>query len=108
MACSQTVPQGSEMCQPRRVLNASHPRLRSGSRRRRRRQSRDVDSAVHPHFRHYDTVVTSGGVIGKVTKVLDEASNEIEVQIAEGVKIRVVRSMVQDVRVKAEPVAAND
>jgi preprotein translocase subunit YajC len=57
-------------------------------------------------IRRNDTVVTGGGVIGKVTKVLDD--NELEVEIAQNTKIRVVRSMVADVRVKGEPVAAND
>ncbi|MEM6712631.1 MAG: preprotein translocase subunit YajC [Pseudomonadota bacterium] len=60
------------------------------------------------NIRRNDTIVTSGGVIGKVTKVMDDEANEIEVQISDGVKIRVVRSMVQDVRAKSEPVAAND
>ncbi len=45
-----------------------------------------------------DTVVTGGGVVGKVTKVIDDA--EIEVQIAPDVKVRVLRSMIADVRVK--------
>ncbi|QPQ54172.1 preprotein translocase subunit YajC [Allosphingosinicella flava] len=42
-----------------------------------------------------DVAVTSGGLIGKVTKV-DEA--EIELEIASGVKVRVVKSMLSDIR----------
>jgi preprotein translocase subunit YajC len=42
-----------------------------------------------------DTAITTGGLIGKVTKV-DEA--EVELEIAQGVKVRVVKSMLQDVR----------
>jgi preprotein translocase subunit YajC len=42
-----------------------------------------------------DTAVTSGGLIGKVTKV-DEA--EIELEIASGVRVRVMKSMLSDVR----------
>ena len=57
-------------------------------------------------IRRNDTVVTGGGVIGKVTKVIDD--NELEVEIAQNTKIRVLRSMVADVRVKGDPVAAND
>lgn len=57
-------------------------------------------------IRRNDTVVTGGGVVGKVTKVFDD--NELEVEIAQGTKVRVVRSMVADVRVKGEPVASND
>ena len=53
-------------------------------------------------LRRGDTVVTSGGVIGKVTKVID--ANEVELQIADGVKIRQSRSMISEVRAKGEPV----
>ena len=49
-----------------------------------------------------DTVITGGGVVGKVTKVIDET--EIEVQIAPDVKVRVLRSMIADVRVRGEVV----
>ena len=48
-----------------------------------------------------DTVVTSGGFIGKVTKVIDD--DEIEVEIAPEIRSRVVRSMIADVRTKGEP-----
>lgn len=56
-------------------------------------------------IRRGDAVVTGGGVIGKVTKVIDD--HELEVQIAEGVKVKVQRSLVADVRSKGEPVAGN-
>jgi preprotein translocase subunit YajC len=52
-------------------------------------------------LRRGDTVVTSGGLVGKITKVVDD--NEIEVQIAEGVRIRQMRQMVSEVRAKGEP-----
>lgn len=52
-----------------------------------------------------DTVITSGGLIGKVVKVTDQ---EISVDLAEGVRVRVVRSMIADVRGKNEPAPAND
>ena len=42
-----------------------------------------------------DTVVTNGGLIGKVTKVEE---NEIEIEVAQGVKVRVVKSMLSDIR----------
>jgi len=48
------------------------------------------------------TVVTSGGLVAKVTKVVDDG--EIEVEIAEGVKARLVRGMISEVRSKSEPV----
>ena len=49
-----------------------------------------------------DTVVTSGGLIGKVSKVVDE--RELVVEIAENVKVRIARSGIADVRAKGEPV----
>jgi preprotein translocase subunit YajC len=54
------------------------------------------------NLRRGDTVVTAGGLIGKVSKVVDE--NELQVDLSEGVKVRVVRSMIADVRAKGEPV----
>jgi preprotein translocase subunit YajC len=56
-------------------------------------------------IRRGDTVVTSGGIVGKVTKVVDDT--EVELQIAEGVKVRAMRSLIAEVRAKAEPVASN-
>ncbi|GLU26747.1 MULTISPECIES: preprotein translocase subunit YajC [Brucella/Ochrobactrum group] len=55
--------------------------------------------------RRGDTVVTGGGIVGKVQKVHDDG--ELDVEIAEGVKIRVLRSALSEVRVKGEPVADN-
>ena len=54
------------------------------------------------NVRRGDTVVTNGGLIGKVTKVVDD--DQIEVEVAEGVRIRQMRQMVSDVRAKGEPV----
>jgi preprotein translocase subunit YajC len=54
------------------------------------------------NLRRGDTVITSGGLIGKVTKVVDD--EQIEVEIADDIRVRQVRSMVADVRSKAEPV----
>jgi len=56
--------------------------------------------------RRGDTVVTAGGLVGKVTRVFDE-SNELEVEIAEDVRVRVVRSTLATVRVKGEVMKEN-
>jgi len=53
-------------------------------------------------LRRGDTVVTSGGLIGKITKVVDD--NEVELQLADGVRVRQMRQMVSEVRAKGEPV----
>ncbi|MBV8791267.1 MAG: preprotein translocase subunit YajC [Pseudolabrys sp.] len=54
------------------------------------------------NMRRGDTVITNGGLVGKVTKVVDDA--EIEIEIADDVRIRQVRSMIAEVRSKGEPV----
>ena len=48
-------------------------------------------------------VVTQGGLIGKVSKVKD-GENEVEVEIADGVKVRVVQNTLSSVKSKTEPV----
>lgn len=53
-------------------------------------------------LRRGDTVVTSGGLVGKISKVIDD--REIQVEIAENVRVRVMRQMVAEVRAKGEPV----
>lgn len=57
------------------------------------------------NIRRGDTVVTAGGIIGKVTRVKDEA--EIEVEIAKDVRVTVIKGTVSDVRAKGEPVNDN-
>jgi preprotein translocase subunit YajC len=52
-----------------------------------------------------DTVVLSSGVIGKVVRVEDA---ELGIEIAQNVSIKVIKSMVSEVRTRGEPVAAND
>ena len=54
------------------------------------------------NVRRGDTVVTSGGLVGKVTKVIDD--DQIEVEVASDVRVRQMRSMIADVRAKGEPV----
>ena len=62
--------------------------------------------ALVKNVRRDDTIVTTGGLVGRVTKVADEAS-EIEVEIAPNVRVKVVRSMISEVRVKGAPVKAS-
>ena len=59
--------------------------------------------AMITSVRRGDTVVAAGGIVGKVTKVQDDG--EILVEIADGVRVRVVTSTVTSVRTKGEPVA---
>lgn len=62
-------------------------------------------------LRRGDTVVTSGGLVAKVTKVVDDDQIELELGTvdvgrgeARGVRVRQMRSMVSEVRAKGEPV----
>jgi preprotein translocase subunit YajC len=57
------------------------------------------------NIRRGDTVVTSGGLIGKVTKAVDD--NEVEIEIAPNVRVRQARSAISEVRAKGEPVKDN-
>ncbi len=53
------------------------------------------------NVRRGDTVITNGGLIGKVSRV-DET--ELELEVAQNVKVRTVRTMIADVKAKGEPV----
>ena len=55
------------------------------------------------NIRRGDTIVTSGGIVGKVYRVRED-SNEIEVEIAENTRVRIVRGTFAEVRAKGEPV----
>ena len=56
------------------------------------------------NLRRGDQVVTQGGLIGKVSKVKDD--DEVEVELAANIKVRVVKSTIAQVVSKTEP--AND
>jgi preprotein translocase subunit YajC len=53
------------------------------------------------NIRRGDTVVTNGGLVGKVTKVVDD--DQIEFEISDGVRVRQMRQMIASVRAKGEP-----
>ena len=52
-----------------------------------------------------DQIVLSSGMIGKIVRVEDK---EVGVEVAQGVTVKVVKSMISEVRVRGEPAAAND
>ena len=52
-------------------------------------------------LRRGDRVVTAGGLMGTVTKVTSDT--ELQVEIADGVRVRIVRATIQDVLAKPEP-----
>ena len=53
------------------------------------------------NVRRGDTVITNGGLIGKITKVVDD--DQIEFEISDGVRVRQMRQMISGVRAKGEP-----
>lgn len=68
---------------------------------RRAKEHQDLVKSL----RRGDTVVTTGGLVGKVTKVVDE--EQVEIEIADGVRIRQIRSMISTVRAKGEPASSD-
>ncbi|MCX8509577.1 MAG: preprotein translocase subunit YajC [Rhodobacteraceae bacterium] len=57
-------------------------------------------------LRRGDTVITGGGIRGKVSKVIDEG--DVEVEIADGIKVRVVKSTISHVVSKTEPASGTN
>ena len=57
------------------------------------------------NVRRGDVVVTAGGIVGKVTKVLE--GEEVMVELADNVVVKIVKATISDVRTKPEP-AANE
>ena len=71
---------------------------------RPQRQRMKQHQEMVANLKRGDTVVTAGGLIGKITKVIDDA--EVQVEFNEGNRVRVVRNTITEVRAKGEP--AND
>lgn len=69
---------------------------------KRAKAHREMINAV----RRGDSVVTAGGIMGKVTKVRDD--NVVQIEIAPDIRIDVVKSTLADVQGKTEPVGAAD
>jgi preprotein translocase subunit YajC len=63
---------------------------------KRLKEHRDMIASI----KRGDTVVTSGGIIGKVTRIIGDT--ELQVEIADGVKVRVIRSTVSEVRTRGD------
>ena len=69
---------------------------------RPQQQKAKAQDLLTKNVRRGDTITTSGGLIGKVTKATDDS--EIEVEIAPNVRVRLMRQMIVNVRAKGEPV----
>lgn len=56
------------------------------------------------NLRRGDRVVTNGGLIGTISKIVDES--EVQLEVADNVRIRQVRGMITEVLAKTDPVTA--
>ncbi len=72
--------------------------------RPQQKKARD-HQAMLGNLRRGDQVVTGGGIIGKVTRV-KEGENEVEIEIAQGINVRVVRGTIANVLNKTVPAKA--
>jgi len=68
----------------------------------RQKQLREMIENV----RRGDTVVTAGGIVGRVTKATAKEDQEVTVEIADGVQVKVVKATLTEVRAKGQPVDA--
>ncbi|MCP4384859.1 MAG: preprotein translocase subunit YajC [Hyphomicrobiales bacterium] len=73
---------------------------------RPQRQKQKRHQEMVANLRRGDTVVTTGGLIGKVAKVVDDG--ELQIDLAENVRVRLSRGMVSEVRSKSEPVKESE
>ena len=70
---------------------------------RPQRQQQKKRETILKGIKRGDQVVMGGGLIGKVTKVIDD--KELEIDLGGGTKVTALRSTLSEVRVKGEPVA---
>jgi preprotein translocase subunit YajC len=61
-----------------------------------------VQKDLLKNVRRGDTIVTSGGIIGKVTKAVDDT--EVEIEVSPNVRMRLLRTAIAEVRARGEPV----
>ena len=56
------------------------------------------------NVRRGDTVVTAGGIVGRVAKVPQKDDPEITVEIADNIQVRVIKSTLSEIRARTQPV----
>ena len=70
----------------------------------RMKQHREMIANV----RRGDTVVTAGGIVGRVAKVPQKEDPEITVEIADNIQVRVIKSTLTEIRARSQPVDKSD
>ena len=68
--------------------------------RPQQRRMKEMQNMI-ANIKRGDRVVMNGGLMGRVTKIVDD--RELELEVADGVRVRVSRPAVAEVRVKGEP-----
>ena len=71
---------------------------------RPQQQRQKEHRAAIDNLRRGDTVVTAGGVVGRVTKAPTKDDAEVTIEIADNVQVRVVKGTLSEVRAKGQPV----
>lgn len=72
---------------------------------RPQQQRLKAHQAMIANLKRGDVVVTSGGMIGKIKSVADD---EVRVELAPNMEVRVIKHTISEVRTKGEPAPAND
>ena len=60
------------------------------------------------NLRRGDTVVTAGGIVGKVAKATTKEEAEVTLEIADNVQVKVVKATLTEVRAKTQPVSTEE
>ena len=60
------------------------------------------------NVRRGDTVVTAGGIVGRVAKVPQKDDPEITVEIADNIQVRVIKSTLTEIRMRTQPMEKSD
>ena len=71
---------------------------------RPQQQQQKEHRAAIENLRRGDTVVTAGGVVGRITKAPAKEDAEVTVEIADNVQVKVIKSTLSQVRAKSQPV----
>ena len=75
---------------------------------RPQQQRMKAHRAMLENLRRGDTVVTAGGIVGRIAKPTTKEDPEVTVEIADNVQIKVVKSTLTEVRAKTQPVSTED
>lgn len=73
---------------------------------RPQQQKMKIHQNMLANLRRGDRVVTTGGLIGTVTKIVSD--NEVQLEIADDIRVRHVRSLISEVLAKTDPIESSN